>query len=100
MIVSAFALEQQRRAVELEPALEHRPLGEHEVRLMSSWILKVFDHAISRLPFAAGAYPEQQPKRGCCDKNVHRKMNAQQIAFQEILQILHDFDQPFVLTLC
>ncbi|HEY5814213.1 MAG TPA: hypothetical protein VIT23_16350 [Terrimicrobiaceae bacterium] len=26
-------------------------------------------------------------------------MNAEQIAFQEILQILHDFDQPFVLTL-
>ena len=40
-----------------------------------------------------GAQPEQQPKHRCCDKNVHRKMNAKQIALQEPLQ--HDFTKSF-----
>jgi hypothetical protein len=45
VIVKAFALEQQRRPVELQPCLKHLSLAEAVLgRLRSSWILKVLNH--------------------------------------------------------
>jgi hypothetical protein len=52
LVVEAVALEQQGRAVELEPCLEHVPLAEHEPRFAPPWVHQMFNH--QELPLCLG----------------------------------------------